>query len=152
MIPLMLLLHVLGFLLWMGGAFAVMMTGIAAKKEERSALGPFVRMQATVAATMIGPGAGLTIASGLVLAFRMFGTAQPAPSGWIMIMQAAGLLAGIITLAFTIPAAGRLRRMDPLGPQAVTFDALRQRQRVADAISGLLALLALVAGVMARFG
>jgi hypothetical protein len=62
------------------------------------------------------------------------------------------VLAGIITLAFAIPAAGRLRRMDPLGPQAAAFDALRARQRVVGSISGLLALLALAGGVMARFG
>jgi hypothetical protein len=148
----MLLLHVLGFLLWMGGAFALMITSMAAHKEERSVLGPLMRIQASITGIMVGPGAGVTVVSGLILTFRMFGTAQPAPSGWIMIMQAAGLLAGIITLAFAIPAAGRLRRMDPLGPQAAAFDALRARQRVVGSISGLLALLALAGGVMARFG
>lgn len=152
MIKLMLFLHILGFLLWMGGAIAVMITGIAARKEERAVLGPLVRMQASITGIMVGPGAGVTVVTGLILAFRMFGTAQPAPSGWIMIMQAAGLLAGIITLAFAIPAAGRLRRMDPLGPQAAAFDALRSRQRVVGTISGLLTLLALTGGVMARFG
>jgi hypothetical protein len=129
-----------------------MITSIAARKEDRSVLGPLVRLQAGITGIMVGPGAGVTVVSGLILTFRMFGTAQPAPSGWIMIMQAAGLLAGIITLAFALPAAGRLRRMDPLGPQAAAFDALRGRQRVVGSISGLLALIALVGGVMARFG
>ena len=152
MIPLMLFLHVLGFLLWMGGALAVMITSIAARKEDRSVLGPLVRLQASLTGTMVGPGAGVTVATGLILAFKMFGTAQPAPSGWIMIMQAAGLLAGIITLAFALPAASRLRRMDPLGPHAPVFDALRARQRVVGSISGVLALIALLGGVMARFG
>jgi hypothetical protein len=152
MIPLLLFLHVLGFLLWMGGAFAVMVTSIAARKEDRSVLGPLVRLQASITGTMVGPGAGVTVATGLILAFKMFGTAQPAPSGWIMIMQAAGLLAGIITLAFAIPAASRLRRMDPLGPQAQVFDALRSRQRIVGSLSGVLALIALLGGVMARFG
>lgn len=152
MIKLMLFLHVLGFVLWMGGAIAIMITSIAGRKEERAVLGPLVRLQAGITGIMVGPGAGVTVVSGLILAFRMFGTAQPAPSGWIMIMQAAGLLAGIITLAFAIPAAGRLRRMDPLGPQAQVFDALRSRQRVVGSISGVLALIALLGGVMARFG
>jgi hypothetical protein len=148
----MLFLHILGFLLWMGGALAVMITSIAARKEDRSVLGPLVRLQASLTGTMVGPGAGITVATGLILAFKMFGTAQPAPSGWIMIMQAAGLLAGIITLAFAIPASGRLRRMDPLGREAPVFDALRARQRVVGSISGVLALIALLGGVMARFG
>ena len=151
MIKLMLLLHVLGFVLWMGGAFAIMVSSMAGRKEERSALGSLVRAQAAIAGAMVGPGAGVTVATGLILTFKMYGTAQPAPSGWIMIMQGAGLVAGIITLAFTIPATGRLRRMDPVGPQAATFDALRARQRVVASISGLLALIALLGGVMARF-
>lgn len=148
----MLALHILGFVLWMGGAWAIMVASIAVSKEDRSVLGPLVRIQAGIAGSLVGPGAGVTVVTGLILTFRMFGTAQPAPSGWIMVMQAAGLLAGIITLAFTIPAAGRLRRMDPLGPQAATFDALRGRQRVVGSVSGLLGLVALLGGVMARFG
>lgn len=151
MIKLMLLLHILGFVLWMGGAFANMVSSIAARKDDRSALGPLIRAQASITGTMVGPGAGVTVVTGLILTFKMFGTAQPAPSGWIMIMQGAGLIAGIIVLAFCIPAAGRLRRMDPLGPQAATFDALRGRERVVGSISGLLALIALLGGVMARF-
>ena len=152
MIKLMLLLHILGFVLWMGGAFAIMVSSLAARKEERSVLGPLVRIQAAITGALVGPGAGITVATGLVLTFRMYGTAQPAPSGWIILMQGAGLVAGIITLAFTSPAAGRLRRMDPMGPQAALFDALRGRQRVVGSLSGVLALIALVAGVMARFG
>jgi hypothetical protein len=147
----MLFLHVLGFVLWMGGSFALMVSSIAARSEERSVLGPLVRIQARLAGSLVGPGAGITVVTGLILAFKMFGTAQPAPSGWIMVMQAAGLMAGILTLAFTIPAAGRLRRMDPLGPQAATFDALRVRQRVVGSISGILGLVALLGGVMSRF-
>jgi hypothetical protein len=152
MIQLMLPLHVLGFVLRMGGAFALMVSSVAARKEDRPALGPLVRAQAAMTGAMVGPGAGMTVATGLILTFRMFGTAQPAPGGWIIVMQGAGLLAGIITLAFTIPAAGRLRRMDPVGPHAAVFDALRGRQRVVGSLSGLLALIALLGGVMARFG
>lgn len=148
----MLVLHILGFVLWMGGAWAIMVASIAVRNEDRSVLGPLVRIQASIAGALVGPGAGVTVVTGLILTFRMFGTAQPAPSGWIMVMQASGLLAGVITLAFSIPAAGRLRRMDPVGPQAAVFDALRARQRVVGSISGLLALTALLGGVMARFG
>jgi hypothetical protein len=129
-----------------------MVSSVAARKEERAVLGPLVRIQARITGVLVGPGAGITTATGLILAFKMFGTAMPAPSGWIILMQGAGLVAGILTLAFTIPAAGRLRRMDPLGPQAAVFDALRVRQRWVSSISGVLALVALVAGVMARFG
>ena len=147
----MLVLHILGFVLWIGGSLAIMVSSVAARREERAVLGPLARLQASVTGAMVGPGAGLTIATGLILTFRMYGTAQPAPSGWVILMQGAGLVAGIITLAFTIPAAGRLRRMDPMGQQAAQFDALRGRQSVVGSVSGVLALIAMVAGVMARF-
>lgn len=146
----MLFLHILGFVLWIGGAYAVMIAGIAARKEERSALGPLIRIQAAIYGSVVGPGAGLAIASGLFLAFRMFGPDSAPPSGWLMVMQVAGLVAGVITLAISIPLAGRVRRLDPVGPQAAAFDALRTRQKMVGMASGLLGLLALIAGVMGR--
>ncbi len=148
MIKLMLLLHVLGFVLWIGGAFALMMASIASRKEERSALGPLVRIQAAIAGTAVGPGAGVTVVTGLILTFQMFGSS--APNVWIMVMQGSGLLAAIMTLAFIIPTSGKLRRLDPM-VHAAAFDALRNRQRVMGAVSGLLGLVALYAGVMSRF-
>ena len=38
-----LFLHLLGFTLWLGGAIAVMIIGIAAKREDRHGLGAVVR-------------------------------------------------------------------------------------------------------------
>ena len=146
----MLFLHILGFILWMGGAWAIMISSIAARKEDRSILGPLVRIQAAIAGAIVGPGAGVTVVTGLILTFQLFGSDVPAPSVWIMAMQGAGLLAGIITLAFMIPTAGRLRRMDPV-TNAAAFDALRGRQRVVGSVSGLLGLIALFGAVMARF-
>lgn len=152
MIPLLLVLHNLGFAAWIGGALAIMISGVAARKEERAVLGPLVRIQARIYGILVGPGAGVTVVTGVILTFRMFGSAQSAPSVWMMVMQGAGLIAGILTLALTIPVSGRLRRMEPIGPQAAVFDALRRRQRLVSSISGVLALLALLGGVMARFG
>lgn len=151
MIKLMLFLHIFGFIAWMGGAWAIMSSSIAAKREDRSVLGPLVRIQAAIAGSLVGPGAGLTVVSGLVLTFKMYGTDVPAPSGWVMVMQAAGLLAGIVTLAFVIPLAGKLRRMEPVGAMAASFDAIRKRQKVLGMVSGSLGMAALVAAVMARF-
>lgn len=146
----LLFLHILGFVFWIGGAFALMMASIASRREERSALGPLVRIQAAIYTTVVGPGAGVAIATGLILAFKMFGPDAAPPSGWLMVMQVAGLVAGVITLALSIPIAGRLRRMDPTGPGAAAFDALRRRQKAVGMASGLLAIVALVAGVMGR--
>ncbi len=47
-IRLWLFLHILGFTLWIGGAIAAMVTGVAAKREDRARLGAVVRAQAAV--------------------------------------------------------------------------------------------------------
>jgi uncharacterized membrane protein len=150
MIRVMLFFHILGFVLWMGGAFAVMVASIAARREDRRVLGPLTRLQGAIARAVVGPGAGVTVVTGLVLTVKLFGSGAATPSGWLLIMQAAGLLAGILTLALTVPTAARLGRLDPIGDGAL-FDAMRDRQRVVGMISGLLGLVALFAGVAVRF-
>ncbi|MEO8200858.1 MAG: hypothetical protein ABI679_10090 [Gemmatimonadota bacterium] len=150
MIRTMLVLHIFGFVLWIGGAYAIMTAGIAARREERSALGALARMQGAIYSGVVGPGAGITIATGLVLTFKMFGPDSPPPTAWLMIMQTIGLVAGVITLAISLPLAGRIRRIDPMGPGAPAFDALRNRQKIVGMVSGLLGLVALVAGAMTR--
>jgi hypothetical protein len=150
MIKLMLFLHILGFVLWMGGAFAVMVSSVAARREDRSVLGSLVRIQAAINGSVVGPGAGLTIVTGLILTFKAFGPGGLPPNVWLMLMQGTGILAGILTLVVTIPTSGKLRRLDPAANAAV-FDALRVRQRVVSSVSGVLGLIALYAGVMSRF-
>ncbi len=152
MIKLMLVLHVLGFVAWLGGSLASMVTSIAAGGESREVLGPLVRVQSSLARALIGPGAGVTVATGLILTFKMYGPSAPAPSAWMMVMQGAGIVAAVIALAFCLPTASRLRSLNPVGPHAAHFDALRARQRLTGSVSGSLGILALVAGVLARFG
>ncbi len=151
MIRLWLFLHLLGFTMWLGGALAAMIGGIAAKREDRSGLGAIVRSQAAMHRALIGPGAILTVLSGLILTFSTMG----GPAGgnvWLMVMQGAGIVGALLVLLVSMPAAVRLSRLDPNGPHAAHFDALRQRQRVVGSIAGVLGLLALLAGAMLRYG
>jgi hypothetical protein len=143
-----LFLHLLGFVMWMGGGIATMFAGIAAKSEDRAGLGAVARAQAAVQRIVIGPGALLTVLSGLMLTFARGGMAGG--SVWLMVMQGAGLVGALLTLFVAVPTASRLARLDPTGPEAAYFDELRNRQKVVGMVWGVLALLALVAGVMAR--
>ena len=148
MTRLMLLLHIGGFTFWIGGAFAMMMVSITARKEERSALRTVARIQAAIARSLVGPGAGVTVVTGLILTFRSYGA--EAPSMWLMVMQGAGILGGILTAAVTLPAVAKLARIDPLGAHAAHFDNLRKRARISGMIAAMLGLLAMVAGSMLR--
>jgi hypothetical protein len=146
-VRLWLLLHFLGFTMWLGASIAVMCASIAAKVESRQGLAAVVRAQAAVQRLIIGPGALLTVLSGLMLtlnASSRFG--DPLTVGpWLMVMQVAGVAAGLLTLFVVIPTGARVARLDP-EVHAAAFDHLRKRLRVVASISGVLGLLALVAG------
>jgi hypothetical protein len=148
-----LFLHLLGFTLWLGGGFASMVAGIAAKREDRHGLGAAVRLQAAIQRAIIAPGALLTVLSGLILTFSVTGRTGDLVgfSLPLVVMQGAGIVGALITLLVALPTATKLARLDPAGPNAGYFDELRQRQKVVASIAGVFALAALVAGAMYRY-
>jgi hypothetical protein len=149
-IRLWLFLHILGFTLWIGGALAAMVAGIASRREDRAGLGAVVRTQAAVQKAVVAPGALLSVLSGLILTFSVTSLrgGEAGFNFWLVLMQGAGLVAALIVLMVGLPTAAKLARLDPAGPGAAYFDELRQRQRVVGSVAGLLALAALVGGAM----
>jgi hypothetical protein len=149
MVRLWLFLHLLGFTMWLGGSIGAMFAGIAAKVETRQGLGAVMRAQAAVQRLIIGPGALITVLSGLMLTLNVsnrFGETEGV-GPWLMVMQAAGLTAGLLTLFVIIPTGARLARLDP-ETHAAVFDQLRKRMRLVATISGILGLIALLAGAL----
>jgi hypothetical protein len=151
-IQLWLFLHLLGFTMWLGGSLGVMVAGVAARREDRAGLGTVVRAQSSIQKVIVAPGALLTVLSGLVLTFSVAGRTGELVgfSIWLVLMQGAGIIAALLTLLITLPTAAKLARLDPSGPHAAYFDELRQRQRIVASISGILGLVALLAGAMVR--
>ena len=136
----------------MGGSFAVMGTGMLMRQLARNELGVAMAVQGRVLRGMILPGVIMVVLSGLIMTLRLYGSATSA-SGFpmpLMVMQGAGLLAAGITLVVTVPTVTRLSRLDPAGPHAQLFDALRGRARMAGMVAGGLGVVALVAGVLLR--
>jgi len=147
-----LFLHILGFTLWIGGAIASMVAGVSAKREGLQGLGVVARAQAAIQKVLIGPGALLTVLSGLMLTFRITGEASDLVGFnlGLVLMQAAGIIGALVALLISLPTATKLARIDPAGPHADYFNELRARQKVTSSIAGVLALAALVGGVMVR--
>jgi hypothetical protein len=143
-----LLLHFLGFTMWLGGGLAVMVAGIAARADSRAGLGAVTRAQASIHKLVIAPGALLVVFSGLILTVRLMNAMTVALSSWLMVMQGAGILGALIVLLGGMPIASRLSRLDPEGPHAAQFDELRRRRKVVSSVAGLLGLVALVGGVL----
>jgi hypothetical protein len=152
MIRFWLLLHLLGFTMWLGGGLASMAAGIAAKGEDRAGLGAIARAQAAVHKAIIAPGAILVVLSGLILTFSVSGRTGELVgfNVWLVVMQGAGLVGALIVLLIGLPTAAKLARLDPMGQGAAFFDELRQRQKIVASVSGVLALVALVAGAFMR--
>jgi hypothetical protein len=152
MIRFWLCVHLLGFTMWIGGAFAAMVAGIASKREDRAGLGAVVRSQAAVQKIIIAPGALLSVLSGLILTFSVAGrTGELVGFNLaLVVMQGAGLVGALLTLMVALPTAAKLARLDPTGQGAAYFDELRQRQKLITSIAGTLALAALVAGALVR--
>jgi hypothetical protein len=145
-------LHLLGFTMWLGGALAVMVAGIAGKREDRASLGAIARSQAAVHKVIIAPGALLAVLSGLILTFSVAGRMGELVGFniWLLVMQGAGALGALLVLLIGLPTAAKLSRLDPSGPGAAYFDELRRRQKVVGSVSGTLGLAALVAGALVR--
>jgi hypothetical protein len=147
-----LFLHLLGFTMWLGGALASMVAGLASRREDRAGLGAIARSQAAVYKTIIAPGAILAVLSGLILTFSVAGrTGELVGFNLpLVVMQGAGLIGALLVLLIGLPTAAKLARLDPQGPGAAFFDELRQRQKIVASVSGTLALAALVAGAVVR--
>jgi len=145
-----LFLHVMGFVAWLGGGLAVMLSGITAKHfppEQRLAV---YRIMSVVTRNLIGTGAVLVVVSGFLLSVPYFQSAN-VPS-WLMAMQGLGLLGALVAIFVVTPTAARLGRLelDPRGELPESFAGLRRRQAIFATVAGILAILALLSGTLFR--
>jgi hypothetical protein len=146
-----LFLHIMGFVAWIGGGLAVMLSGITAKyfpPDQRLAV---YRVMSVVSRNLIGPGAVLVVVSGIVLSVPYFKNAT-VPT-WLMAMQTLGFLGAIVAVAIVMPTAARLGRLDldPRGELPESFAGLRRRQAIFATLAGVLALLALLSATVFRY-
>lgn len=146
-----LLLHYTGMVLWIGPSIAVMVMAMRTDDEPLAVRGALYRMFAVIHTTLIGPGAALAVISGLVLSMRL-AAAGVDISGPLVIMQATGLLGGLLVLAVSVPTAVRISRLateaeeqERLGP---TFERLRKRHAIVSSMAGVMAMTALMSAVM----
>lgn len=143
-------LHYLSFIAWIGGALAAMVAGVACRRLDRSLWGGVAEAQGAIYRTLVGPGAAVSVFTGLLLTFRMYGELSGQVGTWLGSMQGLGLVAALVTLLGAMPAASRLSRLEPVGESAAAFDRARQRLAVTGSLGGTLALLALLAGSLYR--
>jgi hypothetical protein len=146
-----LLVHVLGFTLWLGGGLATMVAGVTAKR-----MSPFERLAGykligAVQRLLVAPGAVAVVLSGLVLSMPYM--KQGMVPGWLSVMMAAGILGAIGAVAISVPTAAKLARLEPdsRGELPEAFHRLRKRQIMAATIAGGLGLVAMFAVTIGKW-
>jgi hypothetical protein len=141
-------IHYLGFVAWIGGGLAVFVTSLAMHRLDRSLWGGVVEVQGAVYRALIAPGAVVVLFSGVIMALTVPGAMSGYVGPWLGTMEGAGAVGALVTLLGSLPTSAKLSRLEPLGPQAPLFDALRVRLAIASSIGGTLALIALFAGAL----
>src|SRR5256885_6242880 len=146
-----LLVHVLGFTLWLGGGIATMVAGVTAKRMGTAERLTAYKIIGAVQRILVAPGAIAVVLSGFILA-RSYMESGQVP-GWLGTMMGAGLLGAIGAVAISVPTAAKLARLQP-GPGGQLPEAvqrLRNRQVLAASIAGGLGLGAMFAGHLGRW-
>src|SRR5256885_9659591 len=145
-----LLVHVLGFALWLGGGIATMVAGVTAKRMGMAERLAAYKLIGAVQRMLVAPGAIAVVLSGFILA-RPYMESGQVP-GWLGTMMGAGLLGAIGAVAISVPTAAKLARLEP-GPGGrlpEAFQRLRKRQILAASIAGALGLVAMFAVTLGR--
>ena len=145
-----LLVHVLGFTLWLGGGIATMVAGVTAKRMGAGERLAGYKLIGAVQRLLVAPGALAVVLSGLFLAQPYM--KQGDVPGWLGVMMVAGILGAIGAVAISVPTAAKLARLEPQGndlPEA--FHRLRKRQIFAATIAGALGLIAMFAVTLGRW-
>ena len=145
-----LLVHVLGFTLWLGGGIATMVAGVTAKRMGTGERLTAYKLIGAVQRLLVAPGAIAVVLSGFILA-RPYMQSGQVP-GWLGTMMGAGLLGAIGAVAVSVPTAAKLARLEP-GPGGQlpeAFPRLRKRHILAASIAGALGLIAMFAVTIGR--
>ena len=147
--------HLLGMSLWIGGMVAAMVLSFNAKGETGRTRQAALQWMGRMYSLVVGPGALLTVVTGLVLtmsmAQRMGSEVMGRPSIWIM--QAAGLVAGLLVLFVALPTATNLARVAAAagdGELPQSFGKMQRRLSIVVHVVAVLVLLSLFAIVVVR--
>lgn len=147
--------HYLGPMLWLGGAVASMVIASTTHQESREAKAALFRALARVHAIVIAPGALITAVSGIMLTMQMYAAGAGAALGQpgIALMQGAGIVAAVLVVAVSLPAANKRAAIlklpeDPV--QDVMLAKLRTRQAWSSSLAGLMVVASLLGAVVIR--
>src|ERR1044072_3261249 len=101
-----LLVHVLGFTLWLGGGIATMVAGVTAKRMGTAERLTAYKLIGAVQRLLVLPGAIAVVLSGFILAGPYMKSGQV--PGWLGTMMGAGFLGAIGAVAISEQTAAKV--------------------------------------------
>jgi hypothetical protein len=144
------LVHVLGFTLWLGGGIATMVAGVTAKRMGAAERLAGYKLIGAVQRLLVAPGALAVVLSGLFLAQPYM--KQGDVPAWLGLMMVAGILGAIGAVAISVPTAAQLARLEPQGNELpAAFQRLRKRQILAATVAGTFGLIAMFAVTLGKW-
>ena len=141
--------HMLGVALWIGGAIAGMVVASSAREEAPAAKAAGFRIVSRLHTMVIGVGALIVVGTGVLIVMMDISsltTMMQHPKLWVMIV--AGLIAGLIVMFVGLPTASRMGALavtSRKGEMPPAFEIYRRRLDAITAITGALAVVALLA-------
>ena len=147
-----LLVHMIGFVLWIGGGIASMVSGVVAKGFAPAERLKAYKITGTVQRLLVAPGAAAAVFSGVILILGGPYMHTGEMPGWLNVMMGAGILGAVVAIGASLPTATRLARLevDARGELPEVFYTLRKRQAIMATMAGSLALVALFAATLGR--
>lgn len=145
------LVHVLGFTLWLGGGIATMVAGVTAKRLGAAERLAGYKLIGAVQRILVAPGAIAVVLSGLILSLPFM--KQGEVPGWMGLMMISGLVGAIGAVTISVPTAAQLARLEPdsRGELPEAFHRLRKRQIWAATLAGGLGLIAMGAVTLGKW-
>src|SRR2546426_8882459 len=144
------LVHVLGFTLWLGGGIGTMIAGVSAKGFAPAERLVAYKLIGAIQRILVGPGAMAVLLSGLVLSMPYM--KQGAVPGWMGLMMIAGILGALGAVTISVPTAAKLARLEPdaRGGLPGAVPALRKPPIFPPAIAGGFGLISMFAVTLGR--
>lgn len=146
-------LHVLGICIWLGASLSFMVLGPASRRLPLESWANIWMIIAKVQRAMVAPACALATLTGLLLTMSLAkGDFDMSANTWLIVMQAFGLIAGILTLAFATPMANRMAALARRSLEKGAMDPAAARVSkvfaMVGSISGVMMLVALYFGVV----
>lgn len=140
--------------MWIGGWLAVSALVFHARRESPQVRAALFGLLADAHTVVIGPGAILTLGSGILWSMAIVGAggveSRVAPVG-LVVMTASGFIGGLLIAFVALPAAVRLRAVAVTtanGHPLPVFERQRRRLLIVSNAAGVLALVSLFASVL----